>query len=326
MEWSDQEIEAAITAYFALQNAQVDGQVINKAEIYRKLAAAHPARSAKAFEFKFQNISAVLYEEKLPYADGLRPLSKYQSALKTAVLKHVKVKKQKPVDVLVDKLRRLYSRDYLPVHGKGSGRYGLSLEYYLSIPQNSSKEADFMGIELKTKYGKTLQTLFSRVPSRYLACRDKRQLIEKFGYYDKQRDRRALYTSFNNNPDSLGFYIKAKKNRIVINKQKVEILEYDSAVLEDTIVSKHNETAFVSVSVGLQKNGKNGCRFEQLLYCNTPSLLRFTRMAEDGNVYLDFTLSEKAGRVKDHGFLWRVPQDAIGDLYQKTQLVDLSTQ
>ena len=47
-------------------------------------------------------------------------------------------------------------------------------------------------------------------------------------------------------------------------------------------------------------------------------------MAKDGNVYLDFTLSEKAGRVKDHGFLWRVPQDAIGNLYLKTQLIDLA--
>ena len=325
--WSDIEIEAAVSAYFELLGAQAGGERANKSAIYRNLSAAHSARTAKAFEFKFQNISAVLYEERLPYADGLRPKSSYQAALKTAVLNHLKqlhFKEQKPIDVLVGKLRRLRSRDYLPVHGKGTGRYGLSLEHYLSIPQNSSKEADFMGIELKTKYGNTLQTLFSRVPTRYLACRDKRQLIEKFGYYDKQRDRQALYTSFNNTPDSLGFYFRAKKNRIVINKKKVEILDYDNTVLEDAVLSKHNETAFISVTVGRLKNGKMGCRFDQLLYCNTPSLLRFMRMADDGNVYLDFTLSEKAGRVKDHGFLWRVPQDAIGDLYQKTQLIDLS--
>ena len=327
MVWSDKEIEAAVAAYFDLLSAQSCGKPINKSAIYRKLSAAHPARSAKAFEYKFQNISAVLYEEKLPYADGLRPMAKYQAGLKVAVLNYLKqidFEKQTPIDVLVGKLRRLHSHDYLSVRGKGTGRYGLSLEHYLSIPQNSSKDADFMGIELKTKHGKTLQTLFSRVPSRYLACKDKRQLLEKFGYYDDKKERQALYTSFNNTVDSLGFYLAPKKNRVVVNKKKVEILEYDDSVLEEAILSKHNETAYISVSLSRHKNGDTRCRFDQLLYCKTPSLLRFMRMADDGNVYLDFTLSEKGGRVKDHGFLWRVPQDAIGDLYQKTQLIDLS--
>lgn len=325
--WSDREVEAAVSAYFELLSAQVEGRPTNKAAIYRNLSAIHPARTAKAFEFKFQNISAVLYEEKLPFADGLRPKARYQAALKTTVLNHLKqkgIEEQAPIDVLIGKLRRLRSRDYLPVHGKGAGRYGLSLEHYLSIPQNSSKEADFMGVELKTKYGKTLHTLFSRVPSRYLACKDKHQLLKKFGYYDEKRGRQALYTSFNNGPDSLGFYLAPKKNRIVVNKKKVEILEYDDSVLEDALLSKHNETVYISVSTGRLKSGKVGCRFDKLLYCKTPSLQRFMHMADDGNVYLDFTLSEKEGSVKDHGFLWRVPQDAIENLYQKTQLIDLS--
>lgn len=326
--WTDSEIEAAVAAYFDLLSTQIEGKPTNKAAIYRKLSVAHPVRTPKAFEYKFQNISAVLYEERLPYADGLRPMGNYQAVLKATVLNHLKqidFEEKTPIDVLVGKLRRLRSRDYLPIYGKGTGRYGLSLEHYLSIPQNSSKDADFMGIELKTKYGKTLQTLFSRVPSRYLACKDKQQLLEKFGYYDDKKERQALYTSFNNTIDSLGFCLSPKKNKIVVNKNKTEILEYDDNVLEDSLLSKHNETAYISVSLNRTKNGDTHCRFDKLLYCKTPSLLRFIRMADDGNIYLDFTLSEKSGRVKDHGFLWRVPQEAIGNLYQKTQLIDLST-
>ncbi len=102
---------------------------------------------------------------------------------------------KKPIDILTEKLRRLRNRDYLPVKGVGSGRYGLTLEHCLSIPQNSSEEADFMGIELKTKHDKTFQTLFSRVLSRYLACKDKKKLVEKFGYFDEKRKRQALYAS-----------------------------------------------------------------------------------------------------------------------------------
>lgn len=326
--WSDVEIHDAVIAYFELLYTQQKFEQTNKSAIYRRLSSIHAARSAKAFEFKFQNISAVLYEEKLPYADGLRPMDNYQAALKVAVheyLKRVGRKEQSTIDILVDKLKRLYCRNFLPVHGKGTGRYGLSLEHYLSIPQNSSKDADFMGIELKTKHGKSLQTLFSRVPSRYLACKDKNQLVEKFGYFDEKRNRQALYTSFNNTSDSLGFYLSQMENKIVVNKKTTKVLEYDDSILNDALLSKHNETAYVTVATQRLKNGNTGCRFDQLLHCQTPSLFRFMRMAKDGNVYLDFTLSEKAGLVKDHGFLWRVPQEAIGDLYLKTQLIDLAT-
>ena len=52
---------------------------INKSAIYRELSEIHTARTTKSFEFKFQNISAVLYEEKLLYADGLRPMGNYRS-------------------------------------------------------------------------------------------------------------------------------------------------------------------------------------------------------------------------------------------------------
>ncbi|VAX09723.1 hypothetical protein MNBD_GAMMA25-1239 [hydrothermal vent metagenome] len=325
--WNEVEIHDAVAAYFELLNAQQKHEPTNKSAIYRKLSSIHPARSPKSFEFKFQNISAVLYEEKLPYADGLRPMGNYQAALKTVVLdylKHADQQSHTPIEILTDKLKRLRNRNFLPVHRSGSGRYGLTLERYLSIPQNSSKDPDFMGIELKTKYGKGLQTLFSRVPSQYLACKDKNELVEKFGYADKARKRRALYTSFNNTPDSLGFYLANKPDRLVVNKKQLEILEYDDSVLEDALLSKHNETAYISVSKKWLKNGNAGCRFDQLLYCKTPSLLRFMKMAKDGNVYLDFTLSEKQGRVKDHGFLWRVPKEAIGELYLETRLIDLA--
>ncbi len=325
--WTELEIRGAVEAYFELLDAQVKDERINKSEIYRQLSSNYSSRSSKSFEFKFQNISAILYENKLPYADGLRPMGNYQAALRPVVLEYIKsvgLKEKPPISILTDKLKRLRHRDFLPVSGTGTGRYGLALERHLCIPQNSSKDADFMGIELKTKQGNGLQTLFSRVPSRYLACEDKNQLVEKFGYFDEKRDRQALYTSFNNTPDSLGFYLSKNKDGIVVNKKQLKILEYDDSVLENALLSKHAETAYISVSTKKLKNGSTGCRFDKLLYCKIPSLLRFLHMAKNGNVYLNFTLSKKSGRVKDHGFLWRVPHDAVGNLYLETQLIDFA--
>jgi len=58
--WSEKEIAVAIDAYFQLVEAQQKGEPVNKAKLYRQLSAAHPARSAKSFEYKFQSIREAL--------------------------------------------------------------------------------------------------------------------------------------------------------------------------------------------------------------------------------------------------------------------------
>jgi hypothetical protein len=177
--WSEEEVRVAIRGYFKLQRAQENYEKVNKAALYRELSKAHPKRNTKSFERKFQNISAILYEEKLPYADGLKPNSNYQRLLKLLVLDHLnRIERPtlSPIEILIKKLKKLGALGFLPVHGKGSGRFGLALEKHLGIPQNSSKDADFMGIELKTKHDNSLQTLFSRTPTKYIGCKLKRQV------------------------------------------------------------------------------------------------------------------------------------------------------
>ncbi len=108
---------------------------------------------------------------------------------------------------------------------------------------------------------------------------------------------------FNSSPDSLGFYLAPMKNRVVVDKKRIELLEYDNESLYEALLTKHSETAYVSVSSEKLSNGNQGCRFDQMLYCKTPSILRFIKMAKKGNIYLDFTLSMVGDCTKDHGFL-----------------------
>ncbi|MDP6905642.1 MAG: MvaI/BcnI family restriction endonuclease, partial [Verrucomicrobiota bacterium] len=115
-----------------------------------------------------------------------------------------------PIEELISKMRDLYSRGYVPAEGTGSGRYGLALERELGIASNSSKKPDFKGIELKTKAGATLQTLFSRTPSHYTGCSDKLDLTLSHGY--EKKGRQQLYTSMNSEGDSLGFSVVAMED------------------------------------------------------------------------------------------------------------------
>ena len=151
--WSEEEARAAVAAYFNLLQADQDGRAINKRQLYRDLSERFPKRPPKAFELKFQNISAVLYEQRLPYCSGLKPRFNYQRLLKLLVLDHLERSPLPPIEpheILFRKLQELSDRGSIPVTKTGAGRFGLAIEEALGIPQNSDKAADFMGIELKT--------------------------------------------------------------------------------------------------------------------------------------------------------------------------------
>jgi len=221
---------------------------------------------------------------------------------------------KKPIEELIEKLRDLNSRGWINSEGTGSGRYGLALERELSIPRNSSKNPDFKGIELKTKASAKLQTLFSRTPSRHTGCSNNLDLIQSWGYKDKKTGRQQLYTSINCEGDSLGFSIKHSGNHIQVLHDDTELLQYDIIKLENALLSKHRESAFIDVETRKLGN-QDQCRFNNLLYCKHSSIGKFLSLLNKGRIYLDFTLSVKDGRSRDHGFLWRIKGN-LKDLYE----------
>lgn len=321
MDWSEKEVRAAIHGYFKLFELQQKGEKANKTSLYRELASQFP-RSAKSFERKFQNISAILYELHLPYCDGLKPAFNYQRLLRLMVLDHVDrspLPTLEPHEILFSKLNSLGD---IKVDRRGAGRFGLAIESALGIQINSSKDADFMGIELKTKHDNSLQTLFSRVPTRYTRGYDRSSFFAENASFDSIRERRALYTSFSSQPDSLGFNLKVNNHVVEVLRNGRKVMEYDAEGLEEALLSKHSQTAFVSISP-IKRDGKEFCRIDAIKYCKWPSILRFLKLASHGEVFLDFTLSERLSKIKDHGFLWRIPGNSIDKLYL-SKVTDLS--
>ena len=322
--WSEAQIQSTIKAYFSLLKRQSKGEKANKKAIYESLAVQFPERNYKAFEAKFQNISAILYEQHLDYCAGLKPRFNYQNLLKLMVLDYLKRNPQPieaPHEILFRKLNDLKQRGELSVVGQGTGRYGLTLEHHLGIPQNSDKQADFMGIELKTKRqtSNTLQTLFSRTPTRYKAVADKTALVMQHGYWDAQRARQALYTSFNSRGDTLGFLLKPGSEKTEVWHHQENLFEYDAEKLEEALLVKHSQTAYIQLSAK-RVSGEEKCYLESMLYCKWPSILRFIKLMQQGDIYLDLTLSHKNGRTKDHGFLWRIMSESIPLLYLSSEV------
>src|SRR5262245_35904313 len=270
--WIEAEVRAAVQDYFALLKAEQEGRQVNKAAMYRRLSERFPRRPPKAFELKFQNISAVLYEQRLPYASGLKPRFNYQRLLRLMVLDHIDrtpLPAIEPHEILFAKLRELRTRGPINVAGKGSGRFGLAIEAALGIPQNNAKAADFMGIELKVKADNTLQTLFSRTPSRFIEDLDKAAMFQRHSYRDMM-GRRALYTSFSSSPDTLGFRLVPGALVMRVTRKGTTVLEYDTERLEEALLSKHSRTAFITVGRCMDA-GTEACTLKEVTYCKWSS-------------------------------------------------------
>jgi hypothetical protein len=324
--WSESEVRAAVKSYFDLLKTEQEAGHTNKQSIYQALSKRFPNRSQKAFELKFQNISAILYELRLPYCKGLKPREHYQTLLKLLVLDQIKrspLPLIEPHEILFSKLRELKALGPISVEAGGTGRFGLAVEKALGIPANSSREPDFMGIELKTKVGPGLQTLFSRTPSHYLPNGDKRSFFERNCHFDEKRNRRSLYTSFSTNPDLLGFSLQSEPQVIRVMRAGEAVLEYEIERIEEALISKHAQTAFISV-IPARIKGTEACELHSVTYCKRPSIIRFLRLLEQGEVFLDLMMAENTDqRITDHGFLWRVHGNCLDRLYLHTENLKL---
>jgi hypothetical protein len=83
-DWTDNEIDKCVDAYFDLFSKQLSGTSVVKSHLYKNLAE-QIGRSHKSVEWKFQNISAVLDEMGLDWARGLTPASNFQKSLADSI-------------------------------------------------------------------------------------------------------------------------------------------------------------------------------------------------------------------------------------------------
>jgi hypothetical protein len=70
--WSDEELEAAFNAYEQMAQFEADKKPYSKRKYYQQLATQF-GRTEKSFEYRMQNISAVLHERGLNWIPGLKP-------------------------------------------------------------------------------------------------------------------------------------------------------------------------------------------------------------------------------------------------------------
>lgn len=86
--WTPEEIQPTIEAYLDMVVKELAEERVVKAHVYRSLEE-DGIRTAKSYEFKMQNISAVLALNDLPFLRGLVPAKNFQRSLEPQVLAYL---------------------------------------------------------------------------------------------------------------------------------------------------------------------------------------------------------------------------------------------
>ena len=87
--WTDVELEASVRAYDDMLTKINANQKIVKKRYYEDLAEAH-GRSAKAFEYRMQNISSVLADMGIDWIPGLPPATNVGSKVEDRIIKLIR--------------------------------------------------------------------------------------------------------------------------------------------------------------------------------------------------------------------------------------------
>jgi hypothetical protein len=96
-DWMADEVQLIVEDYFAMLEAESDGEPYDKTEHRRLLKVKLNDRSDGSIEFKHQNISAVLAGLGRSYIEGYKPRGNYQKLLAEAVKRYLGIPAPFPV-------------------------------------------------------------------------------------------------------------------------------------------------------------------------------------------------------------------------------------
>ena len=214
---------------------------------------------------------------------------------------------------LLGKFDEVKNRGWIDSLREGDTGIGYTFETLLGIKENNDQKADFKGIEIKCKGMKdgnagnsSKINLFQAGPNWTVKATAK-ELIRILG---KQGDD-GLYTCYSqvtatpNNLDLL-LDVMSAQSKIDLRKNTDALGYWSFGQLESRLAEKHSRTVFVKARNRSTKN-KTQYSYEELVYCDKPSIERFVELVEKRNIVFEFTMSEKPnGTVRNHGYPWRL--------------------
>ena len=214
---------------------------------------------------------------------------------------------------LLAKFDAVKAQGWIDSMREGDTGIGYTFETLLGIKENNDQLADFKGIEIKCKGvketgggGSSKIVLFQAGPQWTVKASNK-ELIRQIGKLGAT----GLYNCKSQvtvTPNNLGLLLDvlSEESRIDLCKHADAFGHWSFARLEKRLMEKHSRTAFVKASKRPTKT-RTQYRYEELVYCDRPSIERFVSLVTHRNIVFEFIMSEKPdGTVRNHGYPWRL--------------------
>lgn len=192
-DWSDDELAGAVNAYNSMVRFNAEQKPYSKREIYRKLAEQF-GRTEKAFEYRMQNISAVLQELGEPWLQGLKPASNVGTNVRERLIALLKgtAKNRLPISrVQPDYKEKLPAiRDWLieVAKSRSTVRYGEVMKAFGIGHRNLRRAMDYLGHESENLDEPIITALIVNQDG---SCSD--GIEKEFGIKDDAGEREKLY-------------------------------------------------------------------------------------------------------------------------------------
>lgn len=241
---------------------------------------------------------------------------------------------------LLNKMYAIFTAGYVETisHKNKDGGVGSTLEYFLDIEENNSKDSDYKSaIELKSKkknektsVSKKI-TLFNQTPSDYLIKLHGKNpspqwIVENKGYLGKPKDgetegRLKLYCGVGANyPNGRGWILNINKaeERVYLLHYNELFCYWDFSVLEERFYTKHKETMFITADTKIDDNGIESFRYSHIVHAKKPSFEKFVTALEERSIILDVSFStQKNGSVKNRGWPFRTTSKYVPYIFRE---------
>jgi hypothetical protein len=242
---------------------------------------------------------------------------------------------------LLQKLKNISSKGFVPSLRQGDTGVGMTLETLLGIAANSSKSPDYKGIEIKATRTnqrggqRNKNQLFSKMPNWQLSpISTAANLILTRGYIDTDGQAALRHTVSGVKPNSRGLHLDVDYANDYLRQMFTDVSIEDFNPVHDmtwvfddlrkALKKKHNETFWVKAR---HNNNRTAEKFYyvEVEHTSNPFVNRLETLFETGLITMDYTLHIKpSGKARDHGYLFKIKNNSMDALFPKPVLYDLT--
>ncbi len=293
--------------------------VVNDLPINSLLIIARRTDSPRTYEIHVLEPDAHLYGEII--SDVGMVVNAGSFFLDLEWTNNTEVTKNSAIDDLLIEFDKVNASGFIKTMRSGSTGVGYTFETLLGIEENNDSGPDYKGIELKCFRLKGARAsdkmnLFLKEPTWIDGSKNMAERLERYGYYDADNDRQALFSTptINENTHKFRLSVDEPNELVYLEYDKTPIAEYSFTIIKARLDEKLTEAVYIGAK-NRGKGDKEEFHYSTLTYYTGPSIREFIALIKSKDVFMELRMRTQ----KNYGTCFRIKADKLLDLYARTE-------